>query len=47
MFEFIEILVVIFCGAIFAANLIDAFRYRRPPTFKKSAVLPGAGQQKP
>jgi hypothetical protein len=50
-YEVIGILVLVFCAAIFVAHAIDAFRFRRPPTFKYSSGDPvppdSAGKQKP
>lgn len=49
--QFIGILVLLLCAAVFVAHAIDAIRARNPPTFKYSngkTVPPNsAGQQKP
>jgi hypothetical protein len=51
LYEVIGIFVLVFCAAIFVAHAIDAFRFRRPSTFKYSSGAPvprnTTGKQKP
>jgi hypothetical protein len=50
-YEIIGVLLLVFCAIIFVAHAIDAFRFRRPSTFKYSSGAPvprnTTGKQKP